>query len=87
LVYKEQSFLTDWETLNNESDYRGMVYDFEHDGEDEFAIVTSLDHGLQNLYIVELSCDKLWKFEQVKFNDENITSYVCENLTYAFDEK
>lgn len=87
LVYKDDYFYTGWKTDPGERLQECMIFDFDQDGEDEFAICTNEDIHHDNLYIVELTDDKLWKYHEMKCYDESIDAYIWNQLSYSYEEE
>ncbi len=86
IVYKDSSYYTGWQTDPSEPIKECMLFDFDRDGEGELAICTYSDIHHNNLYIVELSDNKLWECQKIECYDSSIDEYIWKHLSYSYRE-
>jgi len=86
LVYKSSYFFPNWNTYSDWPLNQCMIYDYDGDGDDELALITHDGMHIDNLYIVELSDDKLWQYKKLLLNDKSLKEYIWNNLSYSYDK-
>lgn len=86
LVYKDQIFYTGWEACPAEPVKDAVLYDYDNDGEIELGISILSDIHHSSLYVVELSGDQLWHYQELKWYDKSVDKYIWDNITYKYRE-